>query len=315
MVFPKPATLPKNLLEFVRTSVQKLLQTKANFLSELATANYDINTMELAPRVGKVFDICFEPRNELRWIDLRENLRSSEEDICHCALCRDGTFLSASWSSQLRKRKPSIRPNYFVALQVTNPRIHTALSDVQAQILAKCPEIKEAMVDIKTLHVTVMVLFVEKSEESLNRLKTAMDNCQSRIDQELGGQSLEITFKGLGNFKHNVLFASPVENENLLRLTKTAECIIAEFEAQNIHSTDGDRKDFKPHLTILKLSKSLAKLKKKGIKRIEPELYAEFVDADFGEDVFKSIQLCEMKRDDETGYYRIAYEVTLNKTK
>ncbi|XP_074654994.1 A-kinase anchor protein 7-like isoform X2 [Tubulanus polymorphus] len=209
-------------------------------------------------------------------------------------------------SSQHIKR---IRPNYFVALQVTNPQIHSALSDVQAQILAKCPEIEEAMVDIKTLHVTVMVLHVEKCEESFNRLKMAMDNCQSRIDQELGGQSLEITFKGLGHFKHNVLFASPVENENLLRLRKTAE-----FKAQNISSTDRDGKVFRPHLTILKLSDLSPKLRKKGIKRIEPELYAEFVGVEFGEDVFKSIQLCEMKRDEETGYYRIAYEVTLNKT-
>ncbi|XP_035173812.1 zinc finger protein 853-like isoform X4 [Oxyura jamaicensis] len=62
-------------------------------------------------------------------------------------------------------------------------------------------------------------------------------------------------------------------------------------------------KDFKPHLTFLKLSKA-PRLKRRGFRKICSDLYKEYEDSFFGTEVFSQIDLCAMrKKKQESGYY------------
>ena len=70
------------------------------------------------------------------------------------------------------------------------------------------------------------------------------------------------------------------------------------FEKHGLPSTD-DRA-FSPHLTIAKVSKS----SRKGVKQIDKETYSEFVDAEFGSDVVRGLELLSMSEPvGEDGYY------------
>ena len=47
-----------------------------------------------------------------------------------------------------------------------------------------------------------------------------------------------------------------------------------------------------------------------GVKRIDPALYKEYVDADFGHQYVNSLQLCPMMKPKlKSGYYDVEYTV------
>ena len=49
-----------------------------------------------------------------------------------------------------------------------------------------------------------------------------------------------------------------------------------------------------------------------GLKLIDPDIYANFKDAEFGRETISTIQLCEMsKLDENTGYYRVEHTIHL----
>ena len=88
---------------------------------------------------------------------------------------------------------------------------------------------------------------------------------------------------------------------------KTSDTVEKCFSDYNLVST-GER-GFKPHLTVMKLSRAPS-LRKKGVRRIKSELYKVHSNQVFGEQVLEGLQLCSINKPKTVeGYYCKAAEV------
>ncbi|CAL4084939.1 unnamed protein product, partial [Meganyctiphanes norvegica] len=57
-------------------------------------------------------------------------------------------------------KKINIRPNYFVGIQISNPKIHEAIVKVQEDLLIYENNIYRALVDVATAHITLLVAYL-----------------------------------------------------------------------------------------------------------------------------------------------------------
>merc|ERR1739848_969129 len=114
----------------------------------------------------------------------------------------------------------------------------------------------------------------------------------------------DISFVGLGNFRNQVLFAQPVEDEFFRYLSDLAAIFRDQFQRCEINHENQDK--FNPHLTIAKTSRNFRKLRSAGIKNIPPDSYKTFKDSHFGKEKLSSVLFCSMqdkKADD--GFYKV----------
>ncbi|XP_070556807.1 uncharacterized protein [Ptychodera flava] len=204
------------------------------------------------------------------------------------------------------KKPKRLAPNYFVAIQVSNPTIHESLKNVQASVMKSDEKLKDAMIPIPTLHLTVMVMHIANDEE-LERAKDALRTCHALLASQFEDEALEIPFSGLGHFNNQVMFARIQEGDHVNVLYEIAETVEKVYNQYNIVST-GER-GFKPHLTVMKLSRAPS-LRRKGVRRIKSEYYRNFNGDYFGSQVVKGLQLCSINKPKlEDGYYYRAEEV------
>ncbi|KAL6485528.1 hypothetical protein MHYP_G00049200, partial [Metynnis hypsauchen] len=85
------------------------------------------------------------------------------------------------------------------------------------------------------------------------------------------------------------------------------------FEEKGVSS--GDQKDFKAHLTFIKLSRA-PKLRRQGIRKLDAALYAPFERREFGEESACALDLCSMlKKKSADGYYHREKTVTFGEYK
>ncbi|CAH1775235.1 unnamed protein product [Owenia fusiformis] len=195
------------------------------------------------------------------------------------------------------------RPNYFLSLQIHNPKIHEKCREVQETVVEQERALKGALVALSTLHITLMVIQLENKDQ-IKRATIAMDNCQRLLASTLKNL-VTIEIEGISHFRNAVLYADIKPGPGLDMLHKIADAVKETFRQEGIESTDD--KGLTPHLTLMKLSK----MRTKKVKKIKAELYKDYIDAYFGEETFIYIQLCEMKREDDTGYYIVEHAVPL----
>ncbi|KAK3611505.1 hypothetical protein CHS0354_016438 [Potamilus streckersoni] len=212
-------------------------------------------------------------------------------------------------SSEKITKKKKLVPNYFIAIQITNPVIHEALRKVQKRVVEQSKEHLPALNPIPTLHLTVFVMHLA-SNEDIQRAKDALDECCKELQYMHNPLILDI--HGLGHFRNEVVFAKVSPDENVQKLQKIADVVGTYFEAHNIPPVD--KKGFKPHITVMKLSRA-PKLRKKGIKKIESYLFQEFLSSYFGIQEVSGLQLCAMlKPKAKSGYYQVEHENVFGET-
>lgn len=203
-----------------------------------------------------------------------------------------------------------LRPNYFVGIQVSNSEIHRVVKMVQEAILSKEPALRTAVVPIPTLHITLAVAHLPDIEH-VTRAAEVVDKCSS-MHREFFNKSVLLHFSGLKTFQNKVLFASVQESEALEELQMMATNL--ETSLQELTGSPTAKKEFKPHLTIMKLSKDFT-LRRKGISKICSSLYSDMSDMVFGSQVVQGVQLLSMnKPKDSNGYYYCSHQVTFDVT-
>ncbi|XP_072533518.1 uncharacterized protein [Salminus brasiliensis] len=199
-----------------------------------------------------------------------------------------------------KKKKGCPRPNYFVSIPITNQKIKEAVEEVQAEVLQKEPRLSRALIPVGTLHITLLVTHLA-TEDEIHTAALALEEMQPTLMSLLGGRSLVLPFHGIGHFRQEVAFIQIEEGQHLSTLTDIADSVRKAFEEKGVSS--GDRKDFKPHLTFIKLSRA-PKLRRQGIKKLDPALYASFEQKVFGEESVCTLDLCSMlKKKSADGYY------------
>ncbi|NXB09703.1 AKA7G protein, partial [Cnemophilus loriae] len=197
------------------------------------------------------------------------------------------------------KKRPRETPNYFVAIPITDDQILDRIEDVQELIFSKEPDLSRALLPIQTMHLTLLVVHLG-TEEEVKKAVLALKQSKTKVEDILQGKDLNLTFHGIGEFSNQVLYVKMLE-EDQKKLSRIAEAVEECFTEMNLDISG--TKDFKPHLTFLKLSKA-PMLKKRGLRKIGTDLYKEYEDSHFGTEVFSRIDLCAMrKKKQESGYY------------
>ncbi|NXW18068.1 AKA7G protein, partial [Circaetus pectoralis] len=192
---------------------------------------------------------------------------------------------------EVSKKRPQETPNYFVAIPITDDQILDRIEDVQELIFTKEPDLLRALLPVQTMHLTIIVAHLGTEEEVKNKTK---------VEAILQGKDLHMTFHGIGQFNNQVIYVKMLEEDQKM-LSRIAEAVEECFIEMNLDISGS--KDFKPHLTFLKLSKA-PRLKRRGFRKICSDLYKEYEDSYFGTEVFSQIDLCAMrKKKQESGYY------------
>ncbi|NXO00290.1 AKA7G protein, partial [Rhinopomastus cyanomelas] len=197
------------------------------------------------------------------------------------------------------KKRPREAPNYFVAVPITDDQILDRIEDVQELIFTKEPNLLRALLPVQTMHLTLVVAHLG-TEEEVKKAVLALKQSKAKVEAILQGQELRMAFRGIGQFNNQVVYVKMLEEAQKM-LSRVAEAVEECFTEMNLNISGS--KDFKPHLTFLKLSKARG-LKRRGFRRICPDLYEEYEDSYFGTEVFSQLDLCAMhKKKQESGYY------------
>nr|XP_021139386.1 uncharacterized protein LOC110356809 [Columba livia] len=200
---------------------------------------------------------------------------------------------------EVSKKRPRGTPNYFVAIPITDDQILDRIEDVQELIFTKEPDLLRALLPVQTMHLTIIVAHLG-TEEEVKKAVLALKQSKTKVEAILQGKDLKMTFHGIGQFNNQVIYVKMLE-ENQKILNRIAEAVEECFIEMNLDISGS--KDFRPHLTFLKLSKA-PRLKRKGFRKICSDLYKEYEDSYFGTEVFSQIDLCAMrKKKQESGYY------------
>ncbi|XP_075777058.1 uncharacterized protein LOC142827113 isoform X2 [Pelodiscus sinensis] len=190
-------------------------------------------------------------------------------------------------------------PNYFVSIPITNDQILDKIEDVQELIFTKEPDLLRALIPVQTMHLTIIVAHL-RTEEEVKKAILALEQSKTKVEAILQGKLFNMTFHGIGQFNNQVIYVKMSEDQQHI-FNKIAEAVEGSFNDMGLDITGS--KDFKPHLTFLKLSKAPA-LRRKGYRKISSDLYKEYEDSPFGTEIFSQIDLCAMhKKKQESGYY------------
>ncbi|XP_016151583.1 PREDICTED: uncharacterized protein LOC101806472 [Ficedula albicollis] len=200
---------------------------------------------------------------------------------------------------ELSKKRRREAPNYFVAIPITNDQVLDRIEDVQELIFSKEPDLSRALLPVQTMHLTIIVAHLG-TEEEVKKAVLALKQSKTKVEDILQGKDLNLTFHGIGEFNNQVLYVKMLEEDQKM-LNRIAEAVEECFIEMNLDISGS--KDFKPHLTFLKLSKA-SRLRKRGFRKICTDLYKEYEDSHFGTEVLSRIDLCAMrKKKQESGYY------------
>ncbi|KAL0276853.1 UNVERIFIED_CONTAM: hypothetical protein PYX00_004330 [Menopon gallinae] len=168
-------------------------------------------------------------------------------------------------------------PNHFIAFKIYDAVIRQRIADVQKKIIEKNPLLNKALIDVRTLHVTLAVTHLE-NEERIKELQERLQDWGEKDMKAYFAEPIHLTFKGIVN--------------NLLSNSG--------FYAQD--------KKFTPHLTLLKLSKNYKLFKKNKDVASDIEDLKDCRDY-FGCQDVRDIQLLSMlAKKDDNGYYKCLWE-------
>eukprot|EP00075_Anas_platyrhynchos_P018563 XP_027307816.1 putative mediator of RNA polymerase II transcription subunit 26 isoform X6 [Anas platyrhynchos] len=118
---------------------------------------------------------------------------------------------------EVPKKRPREIPNYFVSIPITDDQILDRIEDVQELIFTKEPDLLRAFLPVQTMHLTIIVAHLA-TEEEVKKAVLALKQSKAKVE---------------------AILQEAVE-----------EC----FNEMNLDISGS--KDFKPHLTFLKLSKA-----------------------------------------------------------
>ncbi|KAM8945536.1 uncharacterized protein RCH25_048823 [Pelodytes ibericus] len=195
--------------------------------------------------------------------------------------------------------KKQKRANYFISLPITNPKVLGAIEIFQEAVLQKDERLSRAMIPKGSFHLTLFVMHLA-NEDEVNLAVSALFESKESIEEILQGKELVCSFHGVDEFKHEVVYGKMTEGDFVNSLKRIADTMEKIFKEKGIVAAG--YKGLVPHLTFMKLSRA-PKLRKQGLKKIDPSLYKDFQDHQFGDEILCRIDLCSMVKQRQPGGY------------
>ena len=212
--------------------------------------------------------------------DQEETDDSDEEDAI--------TFRNQSLNERLTRISEEYRSTHFLAVQVTNKELVRELVGVQRRIVEQEPILHECCMKEGLFHITLGMLRID----DIQGIQAAVDMVDQLKDDAaalIHGRDKSLEIKNLSQFGHRVVYAEvhpsdPKLFQDMVHLINTRFTAIKD----KVKSTNDF--EFIPHLTLLKVSRPIARLRK--TKYIDQSHYSASAAQHFGSQGLDNLQLC-----------------------
>ncbi|XP_071082229.1 uncharacterized protein [Haliotis cracherodii] len=179
--------------------------------------------------------------------------------------------------------KRTIKPNYFIAIRVTDDGIKETFDRVRERIVKENAKYRSVCSSRDDLHVSLCVLAIHTQAQLQTAVK-ALHSAAENIKSMRTKTTLRV--KGVGTFNGVVVYG---DVEYVRELSVLRSVIVSYLDAQGIHWLD---REFSPHMTIAKVTKSFTH--KTGITHFDPNVYNVEHDVAFGEEDVDAVRLCRI---------------------
>ena len=189
------------------------------------------------------------------------------------------------------------RPNHFVCLHVTDERVKSYVQEIQKNVTRLTPQLSAGFIPPCGLHVTLCM--VRLADREIELAKQVLKNCQKQFTCLLP-RCAKLVFNGVDNFRQRLIYVKVEPNPPL---RKFASHLMEQFQLAGI-KTPGNHAEFTPHMTIVKLSRPLAK--ELHMTQLNPAWYEPYAKASVGSQTIEAVHLCAMRgpRQDDGFYLR-----------
>ena len=193
-------------------------------------------------------------------------------------------------------------PSLFTAVQVTNTDLIKNLRKVNFEAIKENYFAKNYIIPLEEAHVTITVFDTTDKQFAREEFKRVLEENRDELSQ----MKKEIEFKGLDCFGDKVLFAKPDEGDGLEFLRKARKILEKDMIIRNLRKmTNYCYNSYNPHLTLFHIKSANTD----DVDLIN--LAKKFKGNNLGSNEVTSIQLCEMGRRQEDGYFNVIEEFIL----
>ncbi|XP_019519049.1 PREDICTED: A-kinase anchor protein 7 isoform X5 [Hipposideros armiger] len=255
-------------------------------------------------------------------IDIKDDCGITDVPQINLERSKENEWISKDQIQKRRKKHKDYQPNYFLSIPITNKEITRGVKILQDAIIQQDKRLSKAMTGDGSFHVTLLVMQLLNDDE-INIGIDALLELKPFIEEILRGKHLILPFQGVDTFGNQVGFVKLAEGDHINPLLEIAEAAKRIFQEKGILA--GESRSYKPHLTFMKLYKTpwlwktwfqtLSQNDKsvvKGVKKIDPKLYENFISHRFGEEVVQRIDLCSMqKKKQSNGYYHCESSIVI----
>ncbi|XP_042795769.1 A-kinase anchoring protein 7 isoform X3 [Panthera leo] len=243
-------------------------------------------------------------------VDIQDECAITDVPHINLERSKENERISKDQIKKKKKKQKDYQPNYFLSIPITNKEITRGIKILQNAIIQQDKQLAKAMISDGSFHITLLVMQL-LNEEEVNSGIGALLELKPFIEEILQGKQLILPFQGIDTFGNQVGFVKLAEGDHINPLLEIAETAKRTFQEKGILA--GENRGFKPHLTFMKLSKA-PRLRKKGVKKIDPEFYEKFISHRFGEEMVHRIDLCSMlKKKQSNGYYHCESSIVIGK--
>ncbi|XP_008070081.1 A-kinase anchor protein 7 isoform X1 [Carlito syrichta] len=241
-------------------------------------------------------------------VDIKDDCEMTDEPQINLKRSEENEWIKSDAIKKKKKKQKDCQPNYFLSIPITNKEITRGIKILQDEIIQQDKRLAKAMVSDGSFHITLLVMQL-LNEDEVNIGIDALLELKPFIEEVLQGKHLTLPFQGIGTFGNQVGFVKLAEGDHVNLLLEISEIAKRTFQEKGILA--GESRSFKPHLTFMKLSKA-PRLRRNGVKKIDPELYEKFISHRFGEEVLYRIDLCSMLKEKQSnGYYHCESSIVI----
>lgn len=178
------------------------------------------------------------------------------------------------------------RPTHFICIHVSNEEVKSCVGKVTQHITQLNPQLAEGIINIPALHVTLCMLRLT-DEAQIETAKRVLESCRLQFISVLP-RCVKLSFTGVDNFRERLIY---VKVKPLPALTKFVSHLIEQFQQAGI-KTPGNRDEYTPHITIVKLSRPMQR--ELNSQFINPACYKPYLNKQLGSQPVTGIHLCAM---------------------
>ncbi|WAR26146.1 LENG9-like protein [Mya arenaria] len=200
--------------------------------------------------------------------------------------------------------RDKLRPNYFIALRITDEELRANVEKIQDQVIQGEPKLRQCKIPQGALHVTLCTVGLDTEDQ----VKYAVD-CLKEAQKEFSNmipKGLKLRFKGVETFFNRVIYGRVVDCPTVFLdfVEHLKTCLTSKgIDIRDYH-------EFVPHMTLMKVSRPVAKMT--GNNYIAPWLYSSYNETELGSQAVDNMSLCSMKVErQEDGFYMTAVSLDI----